>query len=199
MEAFPTEYDGNAQRMYEKFTAMAMEQYSKAYKQAMTIEEEGGFIVEQSGGSAHGCTEVLYRMLATRLKCLIHAVSWGDTELDKAELEALRLTEKYWYRTPDNESVLKDQHIRDRVWAVLVDIVAGLAQCRVDQTFFHRSVYRHAQALMWSPVFYDPTCSEGSLGSVPATRSFQIRGLNNSTSAVHSAEVVMSSLFDKKR
>jgi len=176
-----------------------MEQYASAYSQATQIEEEGGFIVDQSGGSAHGCTEILYRMLTSRLKCLISAATRVEAESTQAEEEALRLGETNWFKQPEDLEALKKEHLRDRVWRVLADVVSGLAQCRVDQPFFHRSVYRHAQALMWSPILYDPTSSEGSLDSVPATRSFQIRGLNNSTPVVQSAEIIMSSLFDKKR
>ncbi len=177
----------------------AMDQYASAYAQAKKIEEDGGFIVDQSGGSAHGCTEILYRIHATRLKCLILAATREEREFQQAEEEALRLTERHWFKTPENSDGLTNEHVRDRIWNVLSDVVSGLAQCRVDQSFFHRSVYRHAQALMWSPILYDPMSSEGSLDSVPATRSFQIRGLNNSSPAAHSAEIVMSSLFDKKR
>jgi hypothetical protein len=186
-------------RMYEKYMALSMEKYSTAYAQANSIENDGGFLVDQSGGSAHGSTELLYRMLASRLKCLISAASRGEAELERAEAEALRLTERHWFKKPEEESVSKDLHTRDRVWNVLSDVVTGLAQCRIDHSFFHRSVYRYAQALMWSPILYDPSSSEGSLGTVPATRSYQIRGLNNSTHAANSAEVIMSSLFDKKR
>ena len=177
----------------------ALDHYASAYAQAKKIEEDGGFIVDQSGGSAHGCTEILYRIHATRLKCLISGVTRAEKELQQSEEEALRLTERHWFKVPENNESSVAEHTRDRIWNVLSDVVSGLAQCRVDQTFFHRSVYRHAQALMWSPLLYDPTSSEGSLDSVPATRSFQIRGLNNSTPAVHSAEIIMSALFDKKR
>lgn len=179
--------------------ASALTQYAAAYAQAKKIDEDGGFIVDQSGGSAHGGTEIVYRMLATRLKCLLSSATRVERESQQAEEEALRLTEKHWFKSPEDLDSLRKEHIRERVWAVLVDVVSGLAQCRVDQPFFHRSVYRHAQALMWSPILYDPTTSEGSLDSVPATRSFQIRGLNNSTPVSQSAEIVMSNLFDKKR
>lgn len=202
MEAFPDPLKGDKQkkRRYEEFTASAMEVYSKALSQAKKIEEDGGYLVEQAGGSAHGSTEVLYRLLASRLKCLINAVRSHGDELELAEMEALRLTEKHWNKRPDiGEDELKEKHIRDRVWFVLADIVDGLAQCRQIQPFFHRSVYRHAQALLWAPVLNDPSSRNGSMGMIPATRSFQIRGLNNSTPAANSAEVVMSALFDKKR
>jgi hypothetical protein len=185
--------------MYETYMAAALENYSKAYAQVKLIEDDGGFIVDQSGGSAHGSAELSYRMLASRLKCLIAAVSRREEELDLAEAEALRLTERHWFKSRQEESPLKDMHTRDRVWNVLADVVTGLAQYRLDHTFFHRSVYRYAQALMWSPVLNDPKSSDGSLASVAATRSYQIRGLNNSTHAANSAEVIMSSLFDKKR
>jgi hypothetical protein len=182
------------------YTATAMEHYSKALSQAKKIEDDGGYLVEQAGGSAHGSTEVLYRLLASKLKCLIYAVCRHRDELELAEMEALRLTEMHWHKEQDLGGVeVKDKHVRDRVWLVLADIVDGLALCRKSQPFFHRSVYRHAQALMWAPVLNDPSSRNGSMGMVPATRSFLIRGLNNSTPAANSAEVVMSALFDKKR
>eukprot|EP00934_Nitzschia_sp_Nitz4_P002092 Nitzschia sp. Nitz4//scaffold195_size40117//18863//26201//NITZ4_007577-RA/size40117-processed-gene-0.15-mRNA-1//1//CDS//3329540368//2092//frame0 len=200
LESFPDDNNVSKQlRLYEKHMAQAMKRYTLAYSQAKDIEEEGGPIVEKSGGSAHGSTEVLYRLLATRLKCLISAVSMGETHLAQAEDEALRLTEEHWFKAPENVDTLKDEHVRDRVWNVLSDIVAGFAQCRLNHNYFHRSVFRHAQALMWSPVLYDPASSEGSLGSVPATRAFQIRGLNNSTPAAQSAAIALNVLFDKRR
>lgn len=179
--------------------ASALSQYATAYAQAKKIEDDGGFIVDQSGGSAHGHTEIFYRILATRLKCLLSAATRAESEFSQAEEEALRLSETNWFKPPEDLEAIKTENIRDRVWRVLADVVSGLAQCRVDQPYFHRSVYRHAQALMWSPILYDPASSEGSLDFVPATRSFQIRGLNNSTPVVQSAEIVMNSLFDKKR
>jgi hypothetical protein len=198
LEAFPT-HETEEPRLYEAFMASALGQYASAYSQARKIEEDGGQIVEQSGGSAHGCTEILYRIHATRLKCLLSAATRDLREFDWAEKEALRLTECNWFKSPEDVDALQKEHVRDRVWNVLGDVVSGLAQCRAEHPFFHRSVYRHAQALMWSPILYDPTCSEGSLDSVPATRSFQIRGLSNSTPVSHSAEIVLTSLFDKKR
>jgi hypothetical protein len=177
-----------------------MKKYSSALTQAESIESDGGLNVGQQGGSSHGTTEVLYRALASRLKCLLLAVSHDEDELEKAEMEALRLTDIYWFKRPESVEIsINVTNTRDRVWSVLTDIVAGLAQCRLDHHFFHRSVYRHAQALMWAPILCDPTSNEGSLGTVPATRSCQIRGLNNSTHAANSAEVVMSTLFEKKR
>jgi len=186
-------------RMYEQYMALAMDNYSRAFSEVIAIESDGTFTVDQQGGSSHGSTEVMYRIHASRLKCLVSAVSHAEEELEVAEAEALRLTESQWFKEPDSVMDSSALHTRDRIWNVLSDVVAGLAQCRLDHNFFHRSVYRYAQALMWSPLLYDPTSCEGSLGTVPATRSYQIRGLNNSTHAAHSAEVIMSSLFDKKR
>lgn len=169
-------------------------------EQAKDIESDGGFVVGQQGGSSHGSTEVLYRMQASRLKCLISAVSQDENSMEAAEAEALRLTERNWFKEPEgNEVAIESTNTRDRVWLVFTDVVTGLAQCRLDHHFFHRSVYRHAQALMWAPLLCDPTSTDGSLGMVPALRSYTVRGLNNSTHAANSAEVVMSALFDKKR
>eukprot|EP00980_Cylindrotheca_fusiformis_P026362 scaffold15973_cov120-Cylindrotheca_fusiformis.AAC.3 len=187
-------------RKYEENMASALQHYSSALEQAEDIENDGGFVVGQQGGSSHGSTEVLYRLQACRLKCLVAAVSEDEGEIEAAEAEALRLTEAHWFKKPDERDAAgASATTRDRVWNVFTDIVAGLAKCRLDHHFYHRSVYRHAQALMWAPLLCDPTSTEGSLGMVPATRSYTIRGLNNSTNAATSAEVVMSSLFGKKR
>ncbi|KAG7346110.1 hypothetical protein IV203_005178 [Nitzschia inconspicua] len=196
--SYPEDANGNrTTRLYEKHMAAALKHYADALKQAKKIENDGRQLADQAGGSAHGSIEVLYRLHASRLKCLIHAVSRNMDELVFSELEALRLTEKYSF--VEDTQVSPSSSIRDRVWAVFADIVQGLADCRQKQPYFHRSVYRHAQALMWSPVLNDPTGGAGSMNTVPATRSFAIRGLNNSTPAAVSAGVVMSKLFDKKR
>jgi hypothetical protein len=191
-EEFPATY-----RQYEVFMRRSIEAYSKALKQAKAFDSDGRNLPEENGGSAHGSTEVLYRLHATRLKCLIGALSYREEEQQEAELEALRLTEPFWYLQPNTHG----SSVRDRVWAVLADVVAALAQCRLSQPYFHRSVYRHAQALMWAPVLHDSVGerSTGSLGTVPATKAFLLRGLNNATNAAESAAVIINSLFDKKR
>jgi hypothetical protein len=174
-----------------------LECYHISLIQAQHVEREGGFIGEQNGGSAHGSAEVLYRLHATRLKCLLSAVDNLHEDRDAAELEALRLTEKYWFTTPRSEST----DIRARVWAVLCDSVAAFAQCRADHSFFHRSVYRHAQALMWAPILFDPVGGRaaGSLGAVPLDWAFKLRGFNYSMNAASSALLIISSLFEKRR
>jgi hypothetical protein len=177
----------------------ALADYAASFKEAKGIHDEGGFTDIEAGGSSQGLTEVFYRLHASRLKCLFAAVSRREEEREDAELEALRLTTAHWYLSPPSDS--ENFNIRDRVWVVLADIVSALAQCRIEQPYFHRSVYRHAQALMWAPVFYDPVAgiADGSLGFVPATKSHLLRGLNSTTSCVNSAEVVISPLFEKKR
>jgi hypothetical protein len=111
-------------------------------------------------------------------------------------LEGLRLSESYWFVKTADEPIAT----RDRVWNVLVDIVNALVQCRINHIFFHRSVYRHAQALMWAPILDDPIGqrTNGSLGEVSATKAVKLRGVN-STSAVSSALTVISTLFEKRR
>ena len=177
----------------------ALASYSKSLSQAQSLEEDGSLVVEQQGGSAHGQIEVLYRLHASRLKCVLFALQHCDDEREAAELEGLRLTEPYAYA--ENEE--KDQELkstRDRVWKVVVDIVNALVHCRSRHSCFHRSVYRHAQALMWAPVICDPETAkkEGSFGTVSAVKALNLRGLN-SESAVESASTVMRALFDKKR
>lgn len=136
--------DGSPVRRYEVHMLSALKAYQDALVQATKIEEDGRHLADQAGGSAHGSTEVLYRLHATRLKCLIYAVSCNEDDIHAAELEAMRLTERYWYRNPDSDehSTRAEKNIRDRVWDVLADVVGGLAQCRQIHPFFHRSVYR---------------------------------------------------------
>ena len=193
-------FSSDASRQYEEHLSLAMKSYAAALKQAAAIDDDGGHAISQQGGSSHGSTEVLYRLHASRLKCLLFAACCEDDCIQDAEAEALRLTEAHWYKTEESDETAKAPlGNRDRIWKVLADVVAGLAQCRVDHHFFHRSVYRHAQALMWAPVLLDPTSREGSLGMIPASKSHIVRGLNNSTQASYSAEVIMRTLFDKKR
>jgi hypothetical protein len=200
LQAFPDhKYESGVPRLYERHTAFALNHYSAALAEVKKIEEDGGAIVDQSGGSSHGRTEIEYRILAVRLKSLLASAVREEREFDHAEEEALRLAGCHWFREPEDLDSWKKKPIRDRVWVVLADIVAGLAQCRADQPFFHRSVYRHAQALMWAPVLCNPTSAEGSLGSVPATHSTLITALNSSTPASRCAEDVIGSLFEKKR
>lgn len=185
-------------RRYEHHMNLAMLSYSKALKQAETIEKDVGFD-GQNGGSAHGYTEVLYRLHASRLKCLLVVISQSEDTFHLAEAEALRLTETNWFTNQTTEDSSNSKDSRDRIWDVLTDLVGGLVQCRLNHTFFHRSVFRHAQALMWAPILCDPSSSEGSLGTVPPHRSCHLRGLNHATHAANSAEVIMSTLFDRKR
>lgn len=178
--------------------SLALTAYAMSVAQAKKIDDDGGFIAEQPGGSTHGALEAVYRLHASRLKCLISAVDRKEDEREIAETEALRLTECHWSNPVDESS---DISLRERVWRVLVDVVGALAKCFHDNSYFHRSVYRHAQALMWAPVLYDPIGGRatGSLGTVPATWACKIRGLNYATNAASSAGSTMSSLFTKKR
>lgn len=122
--------------------------YHSSLREAKKLEAANELVAEGSGGSSHGSCEVLYRLHASRLKCLIRAVARCQDDREQAEIEALRLTEAYWHSVIEQTHAGQEEHIRDRVWNVLVDVVAALVQCRLDFQFFHRSVYRHAQALM---------------------------------------------------
>lgn len=186
-------------RRYEFYMTKALQAYSDSFSEATSLEKTGELHADQkNGGSCHGPIEAFYRLHATRLKCLIYAVDCREDEREMAEMEALRLTEMHWYHEPGEPLTVSS--MRDRVWTVLTDVVDGLVKCRLDHCFFHRSVYRHAQALLWAPVLEDPVGQRaaGSMGTVSATRAFKIRGLN-STNAASSAATVMNVLFEKKR
>jgi hypothetical protein len=200
-EKFSISADGSTSvRLCEHYGAKALEAYAASLAKAEKLEKKGDLILDQQGGSSHGSVEALYRLHASRLKCLIAAVDRREDERTLAELEALRLTEAHFFSKadtgPEPPSV---SSVRDRVWRVVVDVVEAFIHCRKQHSFFHRSVYRHAQALMWAPVLSDPSArAEGSFATVAATHAFKLRGLN-SGSAVESAASVINSLFDKKR
>jgi hypothetical protein len=184
-------------RVYEHHFGLALKSYATSLKESQAQERGSGSDIH-TGGSSHGATEVIYRLHASRLKCLLSGAQRNEQERTLAEVEALKLTECFWFDIPDVEP---GTDLRKRVWKVLADVVSALSQCRIKQPFFHRSVYRYAQALMWAPVFDNPETgySPGSLGTVPATKSYLIRGLNNATPCANSAEVIMACLFEKKR
>ena len=188
----PTE---TAYRRYEYSMRHALQAYADSFEHGLKLEKEGVLGAEQQGGSSHGATEVQYRLHATRLKCLINALKHNEQERDAAEAECLRLVEKhFWSKSPPDPTGT----VRDRAWNVLTDLVDALIQCRVDYSCYHRSVFRHAQALLWAPLVNDPTQSEGSFGEVPGSRANKLRGLN-SGGALESAASVIGSLFDRRR
>jgi len=189
----------DSMRVYETSMRSALESYSKSLLQAQACEKDGSLLVEQQGGSSHGAMEAVYRLHATRLKCLIDAVQHGDDEREQAESEALRLTEPFSF-SGNTDKASEHGSVRDRVWGVAVDVANAMVHCRTKHSFFHRSIYRHSQCLMWAPVLSDPghLWQEGSSGEVPALKALKMRGLN-SESAVESAAGVIRAIFDKKR
>ena len=196
-------YHPSKSRQYEQHMTLAFESYSSALTQAQTIENDGGVTAGMEGGSSHGVTELLYRLHASRLKCLLNAVSHTNLDvLSNSETEALKLCEKFWFQTPEKSPEdIENESVRDRVWNVLADAVGAFVQCRSDHQFFHRSVYRHAQALMWACVLHDPINgrSKGSLGNLPPARCSLIPGLKNSTTVAESAEAIIGTLFEGRK
>ena len=174
--------------------------YSIALREAIKYEDKDGPQDASEGGSSHGKTEALYRIHASRLKILIRAIRRSKCERQDAEREALRLTANYWFGDDMPES-LECKDLRDQVWFVLGNIIAAMVQCRNEMSFFHRSVYRHAQALCWAPLFHDPddAAGLGSFGTVPAHKSSILRGFNSGMSCIDSALPILNLCFEKKR
>lgn len=153
----------------------------------------------QGGGSTNGLVEYSYRLHASRLKMLIAAVKKPSSERKAALMEASRLLEHFWFDA-NHDTIFDDAKVLDRIWIVFCDIISALASFRKVQAFFHRSVYRHAQALMWAPVIHDPDGAVGgSSGTVPSFKSHRIPELSRHSNAFTAAESIMSVLFDKKR
>ena len=151
------------------------------------------------GGSSHGIQEIIYRLHASRFKVLLAAVKNKCSEREYFEHEGLQISQKHMFEESSID-INEEKNVREKVWLILADVVSAMAFCRRENSFFHRSVYRHAQALMWAPIFHDPETAlgQGSLCTVPANKSYHLRGLSGESCA-NSAEVVMSIIFDKKR
>jgi hypothetical protein len=173
--------------------------YYNAYVEAKQFRDDGNVLDSQGGGSTNGLIEYSYRLHASRLKILIAAVKKPDSERNAALLEASRLLEQFWFDA-NHDTIFDDAKLSDRIWIVFTDIINALASFRKVQPFFHRSVYRHAQALMWAPLIHDPNDSlGGSSDNVPSFKSHRIPELSNHPNAFSAAESIMSALFDKKR
>ena len=174
-----------------------MHSYDLSIVEAKAFTDEGNSLEFRGGGSSHGLVELVYRLHASRLKVLLTAVKCVSDEREASIDEALRITTEHWYETAQDD--FKDKPLYDKLWIVLCDVVEALAFCRREQPYFHRSVYRHAQALLWAPLFNDPEGAlNGSFESIPAHKSCRVRGLD-SGSCVASAQPIISALFDKKR
>ena len=147
-------------RRYEHFTACAFNAYAYSLQRAKGIENSGAVLAEGQGGSSHGSTEVLYRIHASRIKCVIRALRHQTTNLELAKAEAIRLTSHHRFRSPEETHKGESENIT--LSDILLDAIEGLQDCRKNHSFFHRSVYRHAQARLWlSAAGYMPTQEEG--------------------------------------
>lgn len=128
---------------------------------------------------------------------MIAAIKVGSDELQSSLSEASRIVEKYWFDKPTVS--LEDKSLQDRLWIAFADIVKGLASCRKGSPFFHRSVYRHAQAFLWARFINNPQVeSVDDMAPISLEKCSLIEGLE-SGSNYSSAEAILNALFDKKR
>lgn len=136
---------------------------------------------------------------------LLYAIYQASKNRHCFEAEALHLVSRNWFAEPvtENEEELNWKYgSRDRRWEVLVDIVSALVFCRKEKALFHRSVFRHAQAILWAPVVYSPDVKTYPLFTAPEDAVAQTNTLSNIFRCgihVNAAKIVMDSLFDKKR
>ena len=192
-------------RMYEKIMSKSLSSYTSALRKVEELERDGKMFDQRGGGSSSGTTEAFYRLHASRLKILIRAVRRKEDERHPAELEAIRLLLKDQAKEGEeskDDEPHNEKYVRNKIWELFGDLATAMAQCRDKDPFFHRSVYRHAQALLLAPIVNDPYDRDvyrlGSLGSIPITRAYHLRGLS-SDSCAKSAASIIAALFDKKR
>jgi len=189
--------ESEGERMYEHFMNQALESFNTARVEAKAFEDDGSSLDYQGGGSSHGLVEFTYRLHATRLKVLISSIKVGSDKLQPSLREASRIVEKYWFDEPTVP--LEDKPLQDRLWIVFADVVKGLASCRKGSPFFHRSVYRHAQAFLWARFIHDPLVeSVDDMESISPEKCSLIEGLESNFNYA-SAEAILNVLFDKKR
>ena len=186
----------SSERTYAILMEKALTSYQSAYKEALLYygEDKVDFV---GGGSSHGPIEAFYRLHACRLKILLNAVCYCPDLRKMAEREAIGLCGRFWFGDQKSER----SEDKDELWGCLANVIASLVFCRNDNSYFHRSVYRHAQALCWSPrILYDDEWKkQGSLTVLPPHKAASLRGCNSGMPCVESAASVLSVLFDKKR
>lgn len=179
----------------------SLHNYATSWQEAMAFDETVGINDTDEGGSSHGKLEAFYRLHATRLKILINAIKYSSKYRQRAQEEGLRLTKEHWYGDKPEGFDEGNIPLREKIWQVLENIVAAMAQCRIDSPYFHRSVYRHAQAICLAPMVLDLSdfSDKRSLETLPSHKSCGLRGCNSNMPCVESAAGIMSVLFDKKR
>lgn len=171
--------------------------YHKAHVEAKAFEDEGSSLDYQGGGSSHGLLEFTYRLHATRLKVLIASIKVCVDEMQSSLHEALRIIERYWFEKPPE--ACDDKPLSERLWIAFADIVRALASCRKESPFFHRSVYRHAQAFLWAHALYNTQARTGDdFEPIPMEKCANIEGLDSGLN-YNTSEVILNALFDKKR
>jgi hypothetical protein len=189
-------------RKYAQLLEKAFRHYSASLERVRIAEEEGILTEQPMGGSSHGSIEVVYRIHASRLKILLRAVCQNKEIRRSFEAEALNLISRNWFSEPmeaDNEQQCLNLNGR---WEVLVDIVSAFVFCRQEKGLFHRSVYRHAQAILWAPIVYEPdadcypllTNTEGIFAQPTA-----LSNVYQDAVCANAAKTVMENIFDKKR
>jgi len=189
--------------LYSIYIIQALESYDKSLLEAKRVDKISALDLKQ-GGSSNGIIEVIYRLHATRLKVLLRSMNFHADDRIAAEMEGLAVVENYWFDKSEVERTCPNypkEEYKERLWFVLSDIVAAMAHCRQERPFFHRSVFRHAQALLWAPIFFDPDDDNNwrLMGCVPPTKSLMLRGMNSGGPSPNSSIAVMQLLFDKKR
>jgi len=190
---------------YSMYMKEALTSYNRSIQEGKKLQNI--YDVRQ-GGSSNGIIEAIYRLHASRLKVLLRTVKffYGTTETAArdAELQALDISDVYWfdaYEAEQMRSKYGTNEVRERIWCILSDVVEAMVHCRQESVFFHRSVFRHAQALLWAPIIYDPDDDDqwNFSGYLPPMKSLMLRGMNSTGTSPSSAEAIIQSLFDKKR
>jgi len=185
--------NNDERRLYEVHLQEALRYFSTSASEAKLLEANNEMTVNRKGGSSHGSVELFYRIHAVRLKSLVAATAEGPQRRSFFEEEALRISEEIWFVEP--ESPAKDMSIRERMWNVLCDATAAFTSFRKDHLFFHRSVYRQAQAILWAPKVLDPDAPFST--AVPSEFASRLEGYSENT--LLSVRTIIGSLFDKKR
>ena len=212
-EKFPpvinVDNDESSSRAYAMWMAHAITNYINGYNEAKQADHSQ--MIGYDGGSSHGDEEKYYRLHATRLKVLLRAIKSCYYLNRKENNNTLRinLLKSEVLQILANDGFDGEQQACattvtmptvKKLWKIALNIIESLAKCRKHHSYFHRSIYRHAQALLWLPFIYnDSNIYEMAKTGLPKEEVANISGLNTTSGVVPSALSVLRCLFEKKR
>ena len=196
---------------YKDHMLRALALYNKSYA-AGAAREGPGYSKEKRGdefgGCSHGSIEVFYRLHACRFKCILRALRSEDKK--NAIENTLEMVELYQFEDtfePLASFESDADALSGRLFSFVKDIASAFCYCRSKtNNYFHRSVYRHAQLLLFSPAIVQHELAWPktpieiiSLPQLSQEQKGQVQGYVLGCTHFASAADCLAVLFNKKQ